>query len=448
MPTRPSSSTARSVAAALETVLSWARIISVICQPTLYSGCRLVSGSWKITAMSLPRICCSDRVSRPTRFTPSKTALPEICPPGVSPSRLWVSTVFPLPDSPTIPSVRPRSTANETPRTACTTPSAVGKLTRRSVTSSRLIDPSHVVPAAAPDGELRHALRRGEARVLDYAGKLSLFPYSRRNRSRGRPPGIAAGARTARPGMCTHPYPAGPPLTRSPVLEPDVGDVGPADVRLVDDRGRARLLHVRARVHQQLLAEQRDDDGIAHHVVVGLVPQAAGLADARRRLRLLDQAVQLGAAVAAVVGGVQHAVGLEQRGDDRAAVVPEPVGEPPGLPHVPDARLGVGRRVAEVDEEGPARLRLAVQFHPARPQARLERLEDRLVDAVVRVQVRHGQAVLVAGLGQHRLALGRAALVVRGRVQVVVLVTHVARRDGRVEDRGHGRPAENLLHGH
>src|ERR1017187_3261436 len=44
----------------------------------------------------------------------------------------------PLPDSPTMPSVLPVSTVNETPRTAFTAPSAVEKLTRRSDTSSRL----------------------------------------------------------------------------------------------------------------------------------------------------------------------------------------------------------------------------------------------------------------------------------------------------------------------
>ena len=52
---------------------------------------------------------------------------------------VWVATLFPEPDSPTMPSVRPRSTANEMPRTACTTPSAVLNETARSCTSSRLM---------------------------------------------------------------------------------------------------------------------------------------------------------------------------------------------------------------------------------------------------------------------------------------------------------------------
>src|SRR6266566_5536058 len=263
MPTWPSRSMARSVAAALVMVLSWARIISLICQPTLYRGCRLVSGSWKMTAMALPRIFCRDRGSRPTRLTPSKTALPEICPPGVSPSRLWVRTVLPLPDSPTMPRVRPRSTENETPRTACTTPSAVGKLTRRSVTSSRLIDPSHVAPQ-------RHQIGGGSRLRLAgvvIAGRLG-HPGARASTgSRARnEPGRACYLHT-RPA---HSYSFRVLL---PVLQPDVGEVRPADVRLVHDRGRARLLDVRAGVHQQLLAEQRDDDRVADHVVVGLAPQ-------------------------------------------------------------------------------------------------------------------------------------------------------------------------------
>ncbi len=138
MPTRASSSTARSAAWALVTDLSWDRIISAICQPTLYSGCRLVSGSWKMTEISAPRTLRSCSGRRSSRSVPSNMAWPETWPPGARPSRVWVSTVLPLPDSPTMPSVCPASTLNETPRTACTTPSAVGKLTRRSDTSSRL----------------------------------------------------------------------------------------------------------------------------------------------------------------------------------------------------------------------------------------------------------------------------------------------------------------------
>ena len=58
MPTSPSSSIARARACALETSRC-ARTASISCAPTLYSGCSADSGSWKIIAMSLPRIARS-----------------------------------------------------------------------------------------------------------------------------------------------------------------------------------------------------------------------------------------------------------------------------------------------------------------------------------------------------------------------------------------------------
>src|SRR6266536_1323462 len=48
-------------------------------------------------------------------------------------------TDLPHPDSPTIPSVVPRSTLKVTPSTACTSPSRVLKYVRRSLTSSSAI---------------------------------------------------------------------------------------------------------------------------------------------------------------------------------------------------------------------------------------------------------------------------------------------------------------------
>ena len=56
MPTRASSSAAICHASPLP--LSWCSMIaSAICLPTLMTGLRLVMGSWKIIAMSLPRTC-------------------------------------------------------------------------------------------------------------------------------------------------------------------------------------------------------------------------------------------------------------------------------------------------------------------------------------------------------------------------------------------------------
>src|SRR5437764_7109082 len=46
-------------------------------------------------------------------------------------------TLLPDPDSPTMPRVLPRSTVNDSPSTALTTPSSVGKWMRRSRTSRK-----------------------------------------------------------------------------------------------------------------------------------------------------------------------------------------------------------------------------------------------------------------------------------------------------------------------
>ena len=50
---------------------------------------------------------------------------PETPAPRVRPMMVWVATLLPDPDSPTMPSVWPGSTLNETPRTAWTMPSSV-----------------------------------------------------------------------------------------------------------------------------------------------------------------------------------------------------------------------------------------------------------------------------------------------------------------------------------
>ena len=54
MPTSPSSSTARALAAERD-IDSWTRITSAIWLPTLKTGFSAVSGSWKIIETSLPR---------------------------------------------------------------------------------------------------------------------------------------------------------------------------------------------------------------------------------------------------------------------------------------------------------------------------------------------------------------------------------------------------------
>ena len=111
---------------------------SAIWSPIFISGFSDVIGSWKIIAISWPqtwRICDVDRPisSCPSNFTdPSRIRLL----PASSPITDRDSTVLPEPDSPTMPSVRPRSSEKLTPSTARTTPRGVRKWVIRSVTSS------------------------------------------------------------------------------------------------------------------------------------------------------------------------------------------------------------------------------------------------------------------------------------------------------------------------
>ena len=90
-------------------------------------------------------------------------------------------TDLPEPDSPTMPSTSPGRSANDTPRTACTTPSSVGKRTLRSSTSSTasVLDRrcSAVVSvkvamvlrfaSSGPDGQGRRSDAQARTRVAD-----------------------------------------------------------------------------------------------------------------------------------------------------------------------------------------------------------------------------------------------------------------------------------------
>ena len=126
MPTSLSISTAWSHASLSLTFL-WSLTCSAIWSPTENTGFRLVSGSWKIIAISLPRIrrispSGSDSTSRPS----NQISLPSpISAGGMSSRRMIVIavTLLPDPDSPTIPSVCPRPSEKLTPSTAGTVPS-------------------------------------------------------------------------------------------------------------------------------------------------------------------------------------------------------------------------------------------------------------------------------------------------------------------------------------
>jgi hypothetical protein len=109
---------------------SCSRSTSAICSPTVYTGLSEVIGSWNTIAISLPRIariasCGSGTRSRPRqRISPATMRAG-----GMARSFITVSavTLLPQPDSPTTPSVSPRSSAKSTPSTACTIPSSVAK---------------------------------------------------------------------------------------------------------------------------------------------------------------------------------------------------------------------------------------------------------------------------------------------------------------------------------
>ena len=99
------------------------------CVPIVCTGLRLVIGSWKIIAMSLPRISRSRDGLALSRSSPLKSASPidVVLRLGLRPMIVRQVTLFPEPDSPTIPSVSPFSIEKLTPSTALTTPSPVVK---------------------------------------------------------------------------------------------------------------------------------------------------------------------------------------------------------------------------------------------------------------------------------------------------------------------------------
>src|SRR5437867_3848760 len=89
--------------------------------------------------MASPRILRISGSGSSSRSRPSKiTRPPTVCPGGDAIRRRIDSdvTLLPQPDSPTTASVSPRSTENDTPSTARTTPSRVKKYVFRPCTSS------------------------------------------------------------------------------------------------------------------------------------------------------------------------------------------------------------------------------------------------------------------------------------------------------------------------
>ena len=137
MPTEPSNPMAVFFASLLDRPRV-CLMVSVTCRPIRTTGLSDVIGSWKIIAISVDQ---SRERSLRWRFVssrPSKITCPVVSRfrVGSSPMMDRAKTVFPDPDSPTSPSVRPFSSVNDTPSTALRRPRGVRKWVCRSMTSS------------------------------------------------------------------------------------------------------------------------------------------------------------------------------------------------------------------------------------------------------------------------------------------------------------------------
>ena len=156
MPTFASISMA--AARAWRRVRPWCkRRTSLICVPTRNTGFSAVMGSWKIIAISLPRMRANSSSGRPARSRPPNSMLPLTTLPGgdgIRPSNASPVTVLPHPDSPTRPSVSPGARSKLTRSTARTTPCSVANSTARSRTRSNgaaaLMRPSPCAGRAHP----------------------------------------------------------------------------------------------------------------------------------------------------------------------------------------------------------------------------------------------------------------------------------------------------------
>ena len=140
MPTRRIRSRARS--AASMRVAPWTSMTSRSCQPTVQTGFRWLSGSWKIMAMRLPLMARRSAGLALRRSRPSKRIWPVVISPGGQSIRFRIAddeTDLPEPLSPRMARVSPRSTCQLTFLTASTMPRAVWKRTERLRTSSRWV---------------------------------------------------------------------------------------------------------------------------------------------------------------------------------------------------------------------------------------------------------------------------------------------------------------------
>ncbi len=109
-----------------------------ICSPTVNRGFRLVMGSWNIMPIRLPCIFLISLGDFLSKSSPSKSRA-SACREALSSSSPIIDsmvTLFPQPDSPTIPRLSPFPTWKVMPLTDCTLPASVAKLVRRFSTSN------------------------------------------------------------------------------------------------------------------------------------------------------------------------------------------------------------------------------------------------------------------------------------------------------------------------
>src|SRR5687768_13801807 len=210
-------------------------MVSVICNPIVSVGFSDVIGSWKIIASSRPRRSSSFFSGSLVSSLPSKTTVPPTIFAGglgIRPMMESAVTDLPQPDSPTMPSVFPRSSEKLTPSTARTSPSRVKKCVDRSVTSS--------------SATLRLPSARVE-RVAQAVGDEVRTEDERRDRDRRHRDDVRCDA------------------VHEPAL---LGHLPPRRVRRADaetDEGQNRL----AQDHARQLEEDRDDqhtEGVGEHV--------------------------------------------------------------------------------------------------------------------------------------------------------------------------------------
>src|SRR5687768_2606829 len=120
----------------------WRISASAICSPTWKAGLSELMGSWKIIEMRSPRRSRSRCAEALSRSSPSKRTSPPAMRPGGCGTRPMMEsavTLLPQPDSPTMPSVRPRSRLRSTPSAARTSPRSEAKCVRSPRTSSSAV---------------------------------------------------------------------------------------------------------------------------------------------------------------------------------------------------------------------------------------------------------------------------------------------------------------------